>query len=328
MLKFPTSLPLSTAPGIQLIHRGKVRDRYALSVQNLEYVEVSDRLSVHDVILPCLIPGKGIILNAIDIWWRRELKAANPEFADDLVAYGRGIDAYLPTHLRSDRDRQSRGRIIRKLDMFPVELIARGRLFGSAFATYSEGLPICGQQLPEGLKKLSALDPVLFTPTTKNNAGGHDEPITIDECNAKYGPELAKLTIGLYTFARDTARKKGIELLDTKIEVGRLGNEIRAGDELFTPDSSRYSDESEVYAAMREDRDPKSKDKQAVRDWITNRYGLTAKTPLDLPVGRLAIERIHTDQIPTNLINQVCVTYRDLFTQLTGFASPQTVLGL
>jgi phosphoribosylaminoimidazole-succinocarboxamide synthase len=319
MAKMPPALPDDTLSGIDRVHRGKVRDSYDLpGHSDKRLVVVTDRLSVHDVILPCLVKDKGAILNFIDIWWRQQFAEEFPHLKTDLVAWGPGIDEYLPEHLRGNLVLYKCARIIQKADMIPVEFIARGRLFGSALKAYEKGQLICGQTLPKGLKSLDLLNPVLFTPTNKSQ-DGHDEAITIEECDGICGDEHGRyLTIALFEYARKVARSKNLDLLDTKFEFGRLLLAILMGyvlcDEACTPDSSRYVDPEELERAIAECRDPKSMDKQPVRDWGTTVLGLTAKSPLTPEL----IGRVHSHEVDSEIIDETRSRYTDLLNRLAG----------
>ena len=229
---------------MELLHRGKVRDVYA-DGDDLVLV-ASDRLSVYDVVLPTPIPDKGRVLTALSLWWFDRLA--------DLV----------PNHVVSARDvpAEFAGRAIRcrRLEMLPVECIARGYLTGSGYAQYASTGSLCGISLPAGLLDGSRLDEPIFTPTTKAPPGRHDEFIDA----ATVSPEVAELTLAVYRRGAELAAERGILVADTKLEFGRSADgTLVLADEVLTPDSSRFWP-----AGARRPRGPHfSFDKQYVRDW-------------------------------------------------------------
>ncbi len=287
---------------------------------------VTDRASVHDVNLPWFVPHKGTVLNAMDVWWRQQLAKIIP--LHDLMAYGQDIDGYLPVELRGNSLLQSRGRIIQQIDMFPIECVIRGRCLSKAWEAAKDGKPICGQMLPEGLKLMSPLDPPIFTPTDKGRDGGHDEPVDIRLFEMFKRNDLRDLAMALFLAGRDIAASRGLELIDTKFEMGLCDGELCVADEVLTVDASRFASVEEAAAAYREGRNPRSLDKQRLRDWITERFGLTAKTVLDSPQGIDIVQAILEAEAPTEIIEEVSDTYLRMFTTLTGHASPYEFLGV
>jgi len=238
------------------IASGKVRDLYEMDDGRLLFV-ASDRISAYDFVLPTPIPDKGRVLTAMSIWWFDQLA--------DVV----------PNHLLSTDvppEFVGRAMICERLDMLPVECIARGYLTGSGLADYRRTGAVSGIDLPPGLVDGSRLPEPLFTPSTKAPIGEHDENISlgdvVDTVGAEAAGELERLTLAAYSRAEEIARARGIILADTKFEFGRRGSDgpIILADEVLTPDSSRFwpADQYEPGRAQ------PSYDKQYVRDWLTS----------------------------------------------------------
>jgi phosphoribosylaminoimidazole-succinocarboxamide synthase len=215
----------------------------------------SDRISAYDVVLPTPIPDKGKVLTGLSVFW----------FAR--------TEEIVPNHLISTEvpgEAQGRGLVVRKLDIFPVECVARGYLSGSGWREYREHGTVCGIELPAGLRESDRLPDPVFTPATKAEQGEHDENIDFERAAEVVGDratmeELRRLTLALYGFAAEHAERNGIILADTKFEFGRdsEGNIVLA-DEVLTPDSSRFWP-ADRYAPG----GPQpSFDKQYVRDWL------------------------------------------------------------
>lgn len=260
------SLPAQAVTSIDglpfpLLASGKVREIYDLGDALL--LVATDRLSAFDVILPDGIPGKGIMLNQISLWWfnRTDHIIANHLFPDQAGEFARrGIN---------DRDLQLRSMIVRKLKPLTIECVVRGYLVGSGWVSYQETGQVCGHTLPPGLRQAEQLPIPLFTPTTKAAVGDHDMPINDAEGAAAVGPEIyaqvKTISLELYSRGRAAAATAGIILADTKFEFGTDENgKLVLIDELLTPDSSRYWPTSEY----RVDCSPPSYDKQFVRDHL------------------------------------------------------------
>jgi phosphoribosylaminoimidazole-succinocarboxamide synthase len=241
---------------VELLHSGKVRDVYA-DGDDLILV-ASDRISIYDVILPTPVPDKGKILTQLSLWWFDQLSDV------------------LPNHVISATDVPAEwaGRAIRceRLDMVMVECIARGYLAGSGLKEYQRDGAISGEKLPDGLIEGSKLPTPIFTPTTKVPPGeGHDEFMTYADVEAKVGAEAAaelkRITLEVYRRGQQVAETKGIIIADTKIELGRAKDgTVKLGDELLTPDSSRFwaADEWKPGGSQR------YLDKQFLRDWSSS----------------------------------------------------------
>jgi phosphoribosylaminoimidazole-succinocarboxamide synthase len=258
----PTTLRESNLPGLDLIHRGKVRDVYALSGKRLLIV-ASDRLSAFDVVLPDPIPGKGEMLTQISNFWFDRTAALVPNHLthDDVAGVlPAGVDVALY---------RRRSVIARRLRAVPIEAIARGYLIGSGWKDYQRSGAVCGIALPAGLRQAERLPEPIFTPSTKAAVGTHDENIGFDQVVATIGADLAErvraATLTLYRHAAEYALARGIIIADTKFEFGLdPDGTLRVMDEMLTPDSSRFwpADEYRVGSS------PPSYDKQFVRDHL------------------------------------------------------------
>ena len=246
-------------PGIPC-KSGKVRDVFDLGDRLL--MVVTDRISAYDVILPCGVPDKGKVLNRLSLFWMDFLGVANHLVTADAAEYPEALAPYAE-HLAG------RSMLVRKIDMLPVECIARGYLTGSGWKEYPRSRSVNGIKLREGYDNASKLDEVLFTPTTKAEIGGHDEAITADETaqlvGAQCAQELERATKTLYSRAADYAERHGIIIADTKFEFGRdAGGGLVLADEVLTPDSSRFWPKESYKPGS----NPPSLDKQYVRDWL------------------------------------------------------------
>ncbi len=287
------------------IASGKVRDLYEMDDGSLLFV-ASDRISAYDFVLPTPIPDKGAVLTAMSIWWFEQLA--------DVV----------PNHLIStDVPPEFAGRamICERLDMLPVECIARGYLTGSGLSDYKRTGAVSGIPLPAGLVDGSRLPEPLFTPSTKAPIGEHDENISladvVDTIGADAADELKRLTLAAYGRAEEIARARGIILADTKFEFGRRGAGgapgVRSGgagaivlaDEVLTPDSSRFWP-----ADLYEPGHPQpSYDKQYVRDWLTSPASGWDKSS-DTPPPPL----------PDDVVAKTREKYIEAYERLTGLA--------
>ena len=257
-----TTLSQSDLPGLDLIHRGKVRDVYDLHDGRLLMV-ASDRLSAFDVVLPDPIPGKGEMLTQISNFWFAKTTHILPNHltGDDVASVlPAGVDPALYA---------KRSVVTKKLKPVPVECIARGYLIGSGWKDYLATGTVSGIGLPAGLQQAQQLPEAIFTPSTKAAVGDHDENIDFATVVATVGEALATqvcdATLKLYAFARDYAAGRGIILADTKFEFGTdATGTLYVMDEMLTPDSSRYwpADSYQVGSS------PPSYDKQFVRDYL------------------------------------------------------------
>jgi len=276
---------------------GKVRELFALDDERLLLV-ASDRISVFDVVLPTEIPDKGRVLTGLSGFWFAR--------TEDIV----------PNHLLALRE-DGRSTECRKLEMLPIECVVRGYITGSGWKDYKATGQVCGIQLPEGLKESEKLPEPIFTPTTKAHTG-HDEPLDREGAVALVGEErfeeLKDASIRLYRFASDYAAQRGIILADTKLEFGLDdGEKVVLGDEVFTPDSSRFWPAQGFQAG----RGQPSFDKQYVRDYAES-LGWDKTDP--------------GPELPDKVVTGTRRRYLEAFERLTGIpfssyaADPQVVL--
>ena len=258
-----TPLHESSIASLDLIGRGKVRDLYAVDDDWLLIV-ATDRLSAFDVVLPDPIPGKGAVLTGISEFWFRRTDA----IARNHRAGAPAVEAVLsdPGELAEAR---GRAMIVRRLRPLPIEAIVRGYLIGSGWREYRASGSVCGIALPDDLREADRLPEPLFTPSTKADAGEHDENIDFDTASLLVGSEVARrvrdASIDLFRFAAEHARARGIIIADTKFEFAVDGDgELVLIDEVLTPDSSRFWPADEYAPGM----SPPSFDKQFVRDYL------------------------------------------------------------
>jgi phosphoribosylaminoimidazole-succinocarboxamide synthase len=261
---------------VRLLATGKVREVYEVDADHVLIV-ASDRISAYDAILPTPIPDKGRILTGMTAWWLPQVAALTPHH---LVALE---DPRVPAELKG------RAMLCRRLEMVPVECVARGYLAGSGWTDYVTTGAVCGVRLPTGLRDGDRLPEPIFTPATKATEG-HDQNVSYTSVAAAVGADLAaelrRRTLAVYARAAALAAERGILLADTKFEFGldRAGALV-LGDEVLTPDSSRFWPAD----GWRPGNAQPSYDKQYVRDWLTTR-GL-AGTAAELPAEVVAATR-------------------------------------
>ncbi|MDC8015024.1 phosphoribosylaminoimidazolesuccinocarboxamide synthase [Tahibacter soli] len=282
----PTTLLESNLPGLDLIHRGKVRDVYALSDAELLIV-ASDRLSAFDVVLPDPIPGKGEMLCQISNFWFGRTAHLVPNHLT-----GKNVADVLPAG--ADASLYARRSVITKrLKPVPVEAIARGYLIGSGWKDYQATGQLCGIALPAGLRQAERLPQPIFTPSTKAAVGDHDENIGFDRVVELVGADLAEqvraATLAIYTWAATFAAERGIIIADTKFEFGTdADGKLYVMDEMLTPDSSRFWPADEYRVGI----SPPSYDKQFVRDYLEtldwNKKAPGPRVPADVIAGTAA----------------------------------------
>jgi phosphoribosylaminoimidazole-succinocarboxamide synthase len=278
------------------IYSGKVRDLYEVPDGKLLFV-ASDRISAFDWVLPSVIPDKGRILTSMSLWWFSQL--------EDIVS-NHVITANVPDSVKG------RATFCERLDMFPVECVARGYLTGSGLVDYKNAGSICGVGLPPGLVDGSRLPKPIFTPATKAALGDHDENVTFDEVMTSIGQEeaqqLRRITMRVYETAAAIALSRGIILADTKFEFG-LGlkgailNKIVLADEVLTPDSSRYWPADQWKPGQSQP----SYDKQFVRDWLLSPASGWEKNSGDAP-----------PELPLEIIEKTRERYIQAYEELTG----------
>lgn len=258
----PTSLLQSELPGLELIHRGKVRDVYALPDDRLLIV-ATDRLSAFDVVLPNPIPGKGEMLTQISNFWFAKTAHLVPNHLldvplADVLPPGTDLALY-----------DKRAVVARRLKPVPVEAIARGYLIGSGWKDYQATGTLCGITLPVDLQQAQQLPAPIFTPSTKAAVGDHDENVSFDAVVAEVGNATANnvrdATLKIYQWAAAYAAERGIIIADTKFEFGTdASGKLYVMDEMLTPDSSRFWPAEDYQVGI----SPPSYDKQFVRDYL------------------------------------------------------------
>ncbi|MCF2570676.1 phosphoribosylamine--glycine ligase [Brevibacterium sp. UCMA 11754] len=289
-------------PGWTHVYSGKVRDLYipdtaadAASAKQLLMV-ASDRISAYDWVLDSEIPDKGKVLTGLSLWWFDQLSE---------VIGNHVISSDVPEAVAG------RGLIVKNLSMLPIECVARGYLTGSGMADYKATGSVCGIQLPAGLIEADRLEPAIFTPATKADLGDHDENVSFAQIAETIGTEAAEkvrdLTIEIYQKAESIARERGIILADTKFEFGTLPDgTLVLGDEVLTPDSSRFWD-----AASYESGQPQASfDKQFVRDWLTGESGWDTSSDTPPP------------PLPAEVVEKTRARYIEAFEKLTGQKFP------
>ncbi|MGO2051165.1 phosphoribosylaminoimidazolesuccinocarboxamide synthase [Glutamicibacter sp. 287] len=279
-------------------YSGKVRDLYlpagvGFADSDRVLVVASDRISAYDFVLTSEIPDKGKVLTQLSLWWFGQLS----EFANHVIS------TEVPEAVAG------RAMVCKKLEMYPIECIARGYLTGSGLAEYKVSSTVCELPLPAGLVDGSRLQPALFTPSAKAEVGEHDENIsfaqTVERVGAQVSEALREKTVALYERAEQIARERGIILADTKVEFGAdpSNGEITLGDEVLTPDSSRFWD-AQSYAPGKAQA---SFDKQFVRDWLTS-----AASGWDKNSGA------EPPALPAEIVEKTRARYIDAYERLTG----------
>ena len=286
----------SSLKSLKFLHRGKVRDLYAVGEDRLLVIQ-TDRLSAFDVILPDPIPGKGEVLTEMSFFWFKKLGHVIPNH----------LTGVAPESVVAPEDRgqvAGRAMVVRKLKPLMIEAVVRGYIIGSGWKDYQKTGMVCGIKLPAGLREAQKLPEVIFTPATKAPAGQHDENISFEEAAKIVGAELAAkvraVSIQLYSEAAEYARSKGIIIADTKFEFGvdDKGTLVLI-DEILTPDSSRFWPASEYRVGM----SPPSFDKQIVRDWLeTQPWNKKAPAP----------------KLPPEVLRKTSDKYREVLTLLAG----------
>ncbi len=278
----------SSLADLRLAASGKVREIYEDGDELI--MVASDRISVYDVILPTAIPDKGKVLTQMSLFWF--------ELTEDIV----------PNHFISEdvpAEAAGRGMRVRKLEMYPIECVVRGYLSGSGWKEYRESGEVCGIELPEGLTESDKLPEPIFTPATKAELGEHDENIDFDHAAEIIGnrpllEELRRVSIEIYKTAADHAAERGIIVADTKFEFGSSpGAEVVLGDEVLTPDSSRFWPADDYEPG----RGQASFDKQYVRDYSDS------------------VDWDHTDpgpELPDEVVQNTRAKYVEAYEKITG----------
>lgn len=292
------SLTESSIPSLPLLARGKVRDVYAVGDDKLLMI-ATDRISAFDCVLGSPIPDKGKVLTQISLFWFDMLSDVVPNHL--LTA---SVDEY-PAELRQYREQlEGRSMLVKRAQMVDIECVARGYLSGSGLKEYKANGTVCGIQLPAGLVDSSKLPEPIFTPATKEQTG-HDINISFEVAVEKVGLDLASqlrdLTLAIYRKAADYALTRGIIIADTKFEFGYIDGVLTLGDEVLTPDSSRFWPAAEYKAGGAQP----SFDKQYVRDYLET---LTWNKQPPAPV------------LPDDVVAGTRGKYLDAYTRLTGKA--------
>jgi len=267
---------------LPLVARGKVREIYDAGQGRLLLV-ASDRISAYDHVLPTPIPDKGKVLTQLSVWWFDQLGEVLASF---------GASHHLISADDVPADTAGRAMLVRRLEMLPVECVARGYLSGSGTVEYGRTGSIRDVALPPGLVEGSRLPAPVFTPSTKAEVGEHDEAIdfsaVVDAVGARRAEELRELTLALYSRAAEIALEAGIVLADTKFEFGvDADGGLVLGDEVLTPDSSRFWPASTWSPRSVQP----SYDKQYVRDWLTSSGWDRVSPPPELPDDVVAATR-------------------------------------
>ena len=282
-------------PGVAPWRRGKVRVVYEAGERHLVMV-ASDRLSAYDCVLPTPIPDKGRILTQLSSFWMRRLASAAPHHlvSDDPAAYPAPFDRH--RELLSGRSQ-----LVRRAQRIDIECVVRGYLTGSGWREYRASGSVCGIRLPAGLGDGSRLDPPIFTPATKEDAG-HDENIAFEEAARRVGTPVAEAlrrrSLAIYEEARAWAWPRGLVLADTKFEFGVVDGTLTLIDEVLSPDSSRYWDRAEYEAGRL-----LSFDKQYVRDWL-DQSGWNHEPP--------------APELPAEVVRRTRERYLEAMRRLTG----------
>jgi phosphoribosylaminoimidazole-succinocarboxamide synthase len=282
-------------PGLKLYAKGKVRDVY--SIEDRLLIVATDRISAFDYILPTGIPDKGKVLTQLSVFWFEFLREVVPSHF--LTAK---VEEYPAAARLFDAELEGRSMLVTRAKMVEIECVARGYLAGSGWKEYRETGAVCGVPLPPGLNESSQLPEPIFTPATKAQSG-HDENISFDAMVKIAGADLAArlrdLTLKIYTRAAEYARTKGIIIADTKFEFGMVKGELVLGDEVLTPDSSRFWP-LDTYEPGRAQN---SYDKQFVRDYLER-----IKWPKLPPAPPL----------PPDIADRTSEKYKEAYHALTG----------
>ncbi len=279
-------------PGATHLYSGKVRDLYELADGHLLMV-ASDRISAYDFVLDPPIPDKGRVLTQLSLWWFDQMADLLPHHV---------VSSEVPDAVRG------RAVICERLDMYPVECVARGYLTGSGLIDYRRTGQVCGVPLPAGLRDGDRLPEPIFTPATKAAPGDHDLNVSYDAVVQTVGADVAArlraITLAVYARGEAIARERGIVLADTKIELGhRTDGTIVLADELLTPDSSRFwPAESWVPGGAQP-----SFDKQYVRDWLTSPAGSWDRASGTAPPS-----------LPADVVSRTRTRYVEAYERLTG----------
>lgn len=278
-------------PGFRHLYTGKVRELYAPIDENFSHlvlIVATDRVSAFDHVLEPEIPGKGANLTQMTNFWFDRLEIQNH----------RSSELEVPEVVAG------RAMIAKKLEMYPIECVVRGYLSGSGWLEYKETGKVCGVELPEGLGFGDRLPHPIFTPAFKAEQGDHDENISFERVEELVGEDIAEqlrdISLEIFLKASNLAQKAGLILADTKLEFGNdpRTNILTLGDEVLTPDSSRYWDRAIWASGVRD----QSFDKQIVRNWLSANWDKTGTPPV----------------LPKEVIAQTAAKYQELSDKLSG----------
>ena len=292
-----TALVDTCLGSLSLIARGKVRDIYSLSEDELLFI-ATDRISAFDHVLGSGIPDKGRILTQLSLFWFDFLKntVRNHVLTADTIRFPAQMNPYLD-------QLEGRSMVVRRAQMFPVECVVRAYLSGSGWKDYQATGTVCGIALPAGLRESDRLPEPIFTPAAKINTGGHDENISFDDVISAVGQEnaeaLRRLTLEIFEKASLHAESRGLILADTKFEFGLIDGQIVLADEVLTPDSSRYWPADQY----RPGGPQPSFDKQYVRDYLESiQWNKQAPAP----------------SLPDEIVERTRAKYLEAFRLITG----------
>ncbi len=300
-----TALHTTQLTSLPLLNRGKVRDNYAVGNDRILMV-ASDRISAFDVVMDEAIPGKGVLLTQMALFWFEKLAGIVPNH----------LTGEAPESVVAAEERElvaGRSMLVKRLRPLPVEAVVRGYLAGSGWAEYQRHQAVCGVPLPPGLGNAARLPEPIFTPATKAEMGAHDENISFERMVELIGSELAQAvrtaSLALYTRAADYAASRGILIADTKFEFGLDEHgTLTLMDEVLTPDSSRYWPIEGYEAALAAGRNPPSFDKQYLRDWLETAM-IDGK-----PWGKCP----PPPKLPAEVIARTAEKYQEAWRRLTG----------
>jgi phosphoribosylaminoimidazole-succinocarboxamide synthase len=286
-------------PGLKLVHRGKVRDMYAIDGHDEVLLMVAtDRISAYDVVMDDPVPGKGAVLTKLSLFWFDLLGdiVENHLVSADPAQYPEACRPYAEVLA-------GRSMLVKKTKPLPVECIVRGYISGSFWSAYKKDTTVCGFALPAGMQESDRFPAPLFTPSTKAEIGDHDENISLDQLKEIVGParaeEISDISVRLYQKAADYALNKGIIIADTKFELGEIDGRLILIDEVLTPDSSRFWPLDEY----RPGRGQPSFDKQFLRDYLSSLDW--DKTPPPPP-------------LPEEIVEKTRLRYEEALTRITG----------
>ena len=280
---------------LPLVHKGKVRNVYDLGQNYL--IVASDRISAFDYVIPTIIPDKGKVLHKLSMFWFDFIKDIVP---NHIIT---GNFENFPTALKQYEYLRDRSMIVKKANRVDIECIVRGYLAGSGWKEYQKSQTVCGLKLPAGLKESSRLPEAVFTPSSKEEGGKHDENISFEETVKRVGKDsaesLRKVSLELYKKVSGYSFSKGIILADTKLEFGFYDNQLILIDEVFTPDSSRFWEIDKYEEGKAQD----SLDKQYVRDYLERiKWNKSSPAP----------------ELPKDIIERTMKKYIGAYEKLTG----------